>query len=185
MNLTRKTDSPEDSPPGLPMTISASHIDGLVLALTPNHHSYNFRSATLFGHATLVTSPEEKLYAMELITNRIVPSRWSNSRIPPTPAEMQSTSILRVKIQAGSAKLRSGGPHDDRHDLEDGELLERVWTGVVPAYTVLGEPVASEYNRVKEVPGYLRDFVRETNVEEREFALEALKEDGGGKQFGL
>ena len=113
---------------------------------------------------------------MELITNRIVPARWPNSRIPPTPAEMQSTSILRVKIKTGSGKLRTGGPHDDRHDLEDDELLGRVWTGVVPVYTVLGEPVASDYNRVKEVPGYLKDFVKDTNVEEKEYASEAVKE---------
>ncbi|KAJ4293879.1 hypothetical protein N0V88_005393 [Collariella sp. IMI 366227] len=137
MNLTRTQEQPD----GMPITVCASHLDGLVLALTPNSHSYNYRSALLFGHATLVTDPAEKLFAMELITNSVVPSRWENSRVPPNNAEMQSTSVLKVKIATGSAKIRSGGPHDERGDMEDEKLLDRVWTGVVPVYSVMGEPV--------------------------------------------
>ncbi|KAK4242737.1 hypothetical protein C8A03DRAFT_28967 [Achaetomium macrosporum] len=158
---------------GLPVTICASHLDGLVLALTPNSHSYNYRSAVLFGHATLVTDPAEKLYAMELITNSVAPQRWQNTRVPPNAAEMQSTSVLRVRIASGSAKIRSGGPHDDRGDMEDEALLDRVWTGVVPVYSVMGDPVAGEYNRVKEVPGYLESWRREANKDAEELAREA------------
>lgn len=157
------------------MTINTSTITGLVLALTPNHHSYNYTSATLFGHATLVTSIEEKLYAMQLITDKIVPTRWANSRTPPNQAEMTSTSILRVKIKTGSAKISSGGPKDDRHDLEDEDLKKRVWTGVVPVFTVLGEPVEGSYNVVEEVPGYLRDFIRGENEGTERVAGEAAR----------
>jgi hypothetical protein len=178
MNLNRTSTSPE----GLPVTIAASHVDGLVLSLTPNSHSYNYRSAVLFGHAQLVTDAAEKLYAMELITNGVVPGRWAGSRVPPNAAEMQSTSVLRVRIAAGSAKVRSGGPNDDRGDLEDEALLGRVWTGVVPVYTVMGEPVAGEYNRVGEVPGYLEDWRRETNKEAEEFAREAVAREGTSKK---
>lgn len=56
---------------GFPLTIAATHMDGLVLALTPNHHSYNYRSAVLHGYATPVTDVEEKLWAMEKITNNV------------------------------------------------------------------------------------------------------------------
>lgn len=56
---------------GFPLTIAATHMDGLVLALTPNHHSYNYRSAVLRGYATPVTDVEEKLWAMERITNNV------------------------------------------------------------------------------------------------------------------
>ena len=47
---------------GLPLTVAATHLDGLVLSLTPNSHSYNYRSAVVFGHASLVTDAEEKLW---------------------------------------------------------------------------------------------------------------------------
>ncbi|KAH6616966.1 hypothetical protein F5144DRAFT_519664, partial [Chaetomium tenue] len=186
INTARSADSQEE---GVPMTIAASHLDGLVLSLTPNSRkhqqhqltihppphqttpkqtalqltppqpdSYNYRSAILFGHATLVTDPAEKLYAMELITNSVVPGRWTHTRVPPNAAEMQSTSVLRVRVSTGSAKIRTGEPHDERGDMEDGELLGRVWTGVVPVYMVRGEPVAGGYNRVGEVPGYLEEW---------------------------
>ncbi len=81
MNLSRNTPEGEK---GLPVCVSASFVDGIVLSLTPNSHSYNFRSATLFGYANIVTDVEEKLYAMELMTNGVVRDRWRNTRVPPT-----------------------------------------------------------------------------------------------------
>ncbi|KAK4158412.1 hypothetical protein C8A00DRAFT_10883 [Chaetomidium leptoderma] len=159
---------------GLPVTIAASHLDGLVLALTPNSHSYNYRSAILFGHATVVTDVAEKLYAMELITNGIVPQRWAHSRVPPNAAEMQSTSVLRVRIRTGSAKIRTGAPHDEKGDMEDEGLLGRVWTGVVPVHSVLGTPIAGGYNRVGEVPAYLEGWRGEMNRDAEEYAREAV-----------
>ncbi|KAK4131010.1 hypothetical protein BT67DRAFT_452066 [Trichocladium antarcticum] len=168
INLTR--DDP--SSPGLPMTIAASHLDGLVLALTPNSHTYNYRSAVLFGHAAVVTDAAERLYAMELITDGVVPRRWAGSRVPPNAAELGSTSVLRVTIATGSAKIRTGGPHDERADMADDALRGRVWTGVVPVYSVLGAPVAAGYNRVAPVPGYLEEWRNETNKDTEEYARE-------------
>ncbi|KAI3553208.1 flavin-nucleotide-binding protein [Colletotrichum abscissum] len=163
------------SSPGLPVCIAASHLDGLVLALTPNAHSYNYRSAVLFGHATLVSDPAERLYAMQLITDGVVPGRWEASRVPPNKGELSSTSVLKVRIATGSAKIREGPPGDDRADKEDAEVTGRVWTGVVPVYQVLGEPVAGPYNEVAEVPGYLGEYVRETNAVTKEAAFEAAR----------
>lgn len=117
---------------GLPVCIAATHVDGLVLALSPFSHSYNYRSAVLQGTATVVLDVDEKLWAMTLITNGVLPKRWENSRNPPTNAEMQSTRILKVRIVSASAKVRAEGPHDERSDVQDGELVKRVWTGVVP-----------------------------------------------------
>ena len=71
---------------GLPVSIAATKVDGIVLSLTPNSHSYNYRSAILFGYATLVTNKEKKLWAMKLITNSILPGRWENTRVPPDGA---------------------------------------------------------------------------------------------------
>lgn len=136
---------------GLPLTIAATHLDGLVLALTPNHHSYNYRSAILHGFATPVTNPEEKLWAMEQITNGVVSQRWENSRIPPTKTEMTSTQILKVTIVDASAKVREGGPSDDRADMKNEELRAKTWIGVVPTWTTYGDPVASPENNVAQV----------------------------------
>ncbi|KAI0846147.1 hypothetical protein F5Y00DRAFT_149665 [Daldinia vernicosa] len=157
---------------GLPICVAASQVDGLVLSLTPNSHSYNYRSASLFGHAKLVTDIEEKQYAMELITNSVVRDRYRHTRVPPNAAEMQSTSVLRVKISAGSAKLRTGMPNDDKADMENGELLDKVWTGVVPVHYTLGEPIPGLYNRVEQVPPYLREFVADSNRYAKELAVE-------------
>ncbi|KAL8305892.1 hypothetical protein RB601_009234 [Gaeumannomyces tritici] len=94
-NLSRKgtSDGQEDGAGGIPVCISASHVDGLVLALSPFASSYNYRSAVLFGYAVLVSDEEERLYAMELITDSVVPVHEtfgepipgpSNSRAVPT-----------------------------------------------------------------------------------------------------
>ncbi|KAJ0363958.1 hypothetical protein COL154_005245 [Colletotrichum chrysophilum] len=116
----------------MPVCVAASHLDGLVMALTPNSHSYNYRSSVLFGHAKVVEDPAERLYAMELITNGVIPGSWSNTRVPPNKAELSSTSVLKVTIEAGSAKVRFGPPGDEKHDRDDAEAVNKVWTGVVP-----------------------------------------------------
>lgn len=48
----------------MPVCFAASHVDGLVLARSAFNHSYNYRSAVLFGHAAPVVDEREKLYAM-------------------------------------------------------------------------------------------------------------------------
>lgn len=163
-------------PAGLPICVSAAHVDGLVLALSPFSSSYNYRSVVLFGHATLVTDVDEKLYAMELITDGVAAGRWAQSRQPPTSAEIQSTSVLRVKIQSGSAKVRAGEPHEEVKDAKDEELVSRVWTGVVPVYETLGKPVPGSANGVSEVPGYLADYVKDSNDVSLDRALKATVE---------
>lgn len=161
---------------GLPISCAVSHVDGLVLALSAFNHSYNYRSAVVFGHAHPVENQEEKMYAMELITNSVVPDRWRNSRLPPTSAEMQSTSILKVKIASASIKFRDGGVNDDKHDLENEEALNSVWTGVVPVYTVMGDPIPGPYNRV-DLPQYASEFFKEFNEENKTQALEAARKE--------
>ncbi|KAI8961216.1 hypothetical protein F5Y11DRAFT_239531 [Daldinia sp. FL1419] len=174
-NASRGTAAPGEEE-GLPICVAASQVDGLVLSLTPNSHSYNYRSASLFGHAKMVTDIEEKIYAMELITNSVVRDRYRHTRVPPNAAEMQSTSVLRVKISAGSAKLRTGSTNDEKADKENSELLDKVWTGVVPVHYTLGEPIPGPYNKVDKVPQYLREFVTDFNSHAKELATEdALK----------
>ena len=155
---------------GVPVCIAATQVVNFVLALTPFNHSYDYRSAVVHGHAELldpVADRDENLWAMELITDGIVPRRWENTRIPPDDTEIASTRILRVRIDGASAKIRDSGVKDDRKDMKNTEVRERVWTGVIPYHEILGTPVPDEKNLVKEVPGYITDYIREHNQRSR------------------
>jgi len=114
---------------------------------------------------------------MQLITDGLVPSRWAHTRVPPNAAEMQSTAVLRVRVATGSAKIRTGGPHDERGDVGDAALRARVWTGVVPVWQTLGEPVPGSYNELGAVPAYLEEHRRGKNEEAQRGAEEAAKEE--------
>ncbi|KAH7359158.1 hypothetical protein B0T11DRAFT_244396 [Plectosphaerella cucumerina] len=173
MNSSRAAPASDSNPPGLPVSVAATHVDGLVLALTPNSHSMNYRSAVLFGHATVVEETDEKLYAMQLITDGVISGRWPNTRLPPNGAEMSSTSVLKVTISTGSAKIRTGPPSDEKHDKENQEVVDRVWTGVVPVYQTYGDLIPGPYNKVDEVPKYLSSAVKDLNEIGQEQAVEA------------
>ncbi|OCT44502.1 flavin-nucleotide-binding protein [Cladophialophora carrionii] len=192
MNLSRRaetgaevggtaTSAPEA---GLPVTISATKVDGLVLTLTPNTHDVNYRSATVYGYATLVSSTDEKLWAMETITNSVVSGRWAHTRVPPDTAEMTSTSILKVKVVGGSGKIRVGGPRDERKDLDRADVRAQVWTGTIPVWESFGDPVAFEGvsvgdgkgNLVPVVPEHVVSFVRERRGENERYALAAVED---------
>ncbi|KAG4028368.1 hypothetical protein MFRU_022g00860 [Monilinia fructicola] len=156
---------------GLPMTVAASCLDGLVLALTPNNHSYNYRSAILQGYGQIVEDVDEKLWAMKKITNTVIHERWENTRVPPTKTEMTTTQILRLTPLTASSKSRRGPPHDDRHDLKDATLRGRVWTGVVPVYTRYGAPIPGEECGVEGVPEHISKFIEVKNREGEERAI--------------
>ncbi|KAM3544728.1 hypothetical protein ARSEF1564_002318 [Beauveria bassiana] len=159
----------------IPVCVSATHLDGLVLSLSAFNSSYNYRSVVLFGHAAPVTDELEKVYALKLLTDSVVPGRWDAARLPPTRAELQSTAVLRVKIASGSFKARDGETGDDRHDMENEEVRRRVWTGVVPVHQVFGSPIASSYNRVEETPAYIAEYAQEQTRENAEYAVNAIK----------
>ncbi|KAK5136668.1 hypothetical protein LTR08_002321 [Meristemomyces frigidus] len=160
---------------GIPLCVCATLLDGYVLALSPFHNSCNYRSAVCFGHGTLVTDAEEVAFALQLITNNSIPERWENSRQPPTKAELTATGVLKVRIETASTKTRAGGPSDDRADLQNEEVTGSTWTGVVPAYMMLGEPIAAESNRVKRAPEYLSDWVADVNSLNEQKAVDAVE----------
>ena len=120
---------------GIDLCLTATLIDGLVLARSAFHHSVNYRSVVLYGQATLVTEPDEKEAALEAFTDRLVPGRWAEVRWP-TRKELKATTVLTLPIEEGSAKVRTGPPIDDEPDY----ALD-VWAGVVPLSLVQGEPV--------------------------------------------
>ncbi|KAF5324346.1 hypothetical protein D9619_011123 [Psilocybe cf. subviscida] len=167
---TRADDPNFDPLPGVPVCVSATHVDGVVLALTPFNCSCNYRSAVVHGYATTVDDPAEKMYALTLLTNNLVPGTWENTRVPPTAAEMQSTTVLRVDIVCASAKIRAWEAGNDKEDLDNMALRDRVWTGVVPMFTSHGIPVPAGENRVLVVPDRLEKFVAAENKKRATYA---------------
>lgn len=120
---------------GVEMCFTTTLIDGLVLARSAFHHSINYRSVVVLGRATLVDESDEKNRALESITEHIVPGRWADVRWP-SDLELKATSVLKLKIDEASAKLRTGGPVDDEEDY-----AMNVWAGVLPLKIEKGDPV--------------------------------------------
>lgn len=173
-NSTRKTKMDGNSIfYGVPLSVAATHADGLVLSLTPFSHSVNFRSAVVFGMATVVEDEDEKLWALKLITNGVVPMRWENTRNPPTQAELVSTAVLKVKITGGSAKIRDGGPGEEKANFSNSNVVSSVWTGVIPMYTTMSEPISGTECGVDDVPEYIKMWREETNEDRKAVSLEA------------
>jgi nitroimidazol reductase NimA-like FMN-containing flavoprotein (pyridoxamine 5'-phosphate oxidase superfamily) len=110
----------------LPVCISVTHIDGLVLARSAFHHSVNYRSVVLFSHAEKVTDQAELYEALEVFTNKMQPGRWEDVR-QPNAGEWKATMVIAFNIEEASAKIRVGGPKDDEEDY----ALD-IWAGVVP-----------------------------------------------------
>ncbi|TDL18484.1 hypothetical protein BD410DRAFT_774933 [Rickenella mellea] len=143
---------------GTPMTATATILDGYVLALSVFHHSMNYRSAVLYG----VSMPfddndtEAKMRALKLVVDSTTPGRWENAR-QPNDAELKGTGIIRMKVDTGSAKIRTGGPKDDRKDIEDTKLVSETWTGVVPISAVAGEPKPTNYAPAS-IPEHIRNL---------------------------
>jgi uncharacterized protein len=119
---------------GADICLTVTITDGIVLARSAFRSSMNYRSAVILGRAIQVTASDEKLRGLAIITNHVVPGRWEDVR-PPTAQELSVTSVLRISIHEASAKIRDGGPIDDERDL-----AFRVWAGVVPLRTCIGEP---------------------------------------------
>jgi hypothetical protein len=119
---------------GQPVCVTVTHLDGLVCARAAFSHSVNYRSAMVFGLATLVTDDTQRLAALRAVTEQLVPGRWEALRAP-TRKELAATAVLSVPLAEASVKIRTGPPADDEADLAAG-----VWAGVVPIALAFGEP---------------------------------------------
>jgi uncharacterized protein len=117
---------------GQQVCVTITLLDGLVCARAVFHHSMNYRSAVIFGEARLVTDPDEKLAALEAVTDHLVPGRWRHARRP-TQKELAATAVLALPLAEASVKVRSGGPKDDPEDYDSG-----IWAGVLPAALTFG-----------------------------------------------
>ncbi len=140
---------------GIPVCITVTLLDGLVLARSIFNHSMNYRSVVILGKATLVDDPQEKLAALRSLSEHILPGRWDDAR-QPNERELKQTSVLRVPIEEFSAKIRQGPAIDDEEDYSF-----PTWAGVVPLEMVAGTPIDdARLLPGKEVPEYAKHYGR-------------------------
>lgn len=140
---------------GVPVCITVTLLEGLVLARSIFNHSMNYRSVVILGKATLVDDPQEKLAALRILSEHILPGRWDDSR-QPNERELKATSVLRVAIEEFSAKVRQGPPIDDEEDYSF-----PTWAGVVPLEMVAGAPIDdARLLPGTKIPQYARHYTR-------------------------
>lgn len=120
---------------GVPVCVTVTLLDGLVLARSIFNHSMNYRSVVVLGTAVAVEDQEEKLAALRSISEHILPGRWAEVR-QPNEKELKATMVMRLPIAEFSAKVRQGPPIDDEEDY-----AFPTWAGVVPLKMVAGEAI--------------------------------------------
>ncbi|HXM62652.1 MAG TPA: pyridoxamine 5'-phosphate oxidase family protein [Terriglobales bacterium] len=140
---------------GIAVCVTVTLLDGLVLARSIFNHSMNYRSVVILGTARAVNDPNEKLEALRLLSEHILPGRWAESR-QPNEKELKATLVMRLPIEEFSAKVRQGPVVDDEEDY-----AFPTWAGVIPLTLVAGEPIddARLMPGVK-VPEYAQGYTR-------------------------
>ena len=135
----------------LPVCISATLLDGLVLARSAFHHSVNYRSVVMFSTPELVTDTDEMYRSLEVFTEKVCPGRWAEIR-KPTSGEWKATMILSFSITEASAKVRTGPPKDDEEDY-----TMDVWAGVWPIVSKRLSPIPDPVLKAGvRIPEYLK-----------------------------
>jgi len=129
---------------GRPLCMVVTQVDGLVLARSAFHHSMNYQSVVIYGHAREVEG-DEKYEALKIVSDQIIDGRWDEVRLP-TAIELKATTVLAITIDTASAKIRTGPPADDDADYD-----LPIWAGVLPAKMVFGSPITDPQMKM-EVP---------------------------------
>lgn len=117
---------------GVPVCVTATLVDGLVLARAAFSHSVNYRSVVIHGTVEEITEPAAKLAALEALVNKVAPGRWAEVRHPSVP-ELALTRVVALSLDRAAAKIRQGPPVDSASD----RALD-VWAGVLPLLRSVG-----------------------------------------------
>ena len=145
----------KEAPSGLPVCVTATLVDALVLGRSALHHSLAYRSVVVVGDARLVEDPAEKLRALHCLLDHIAFGRAADCRTP-NERELAKTAVLALDLVEVSAKVRDGGLVDDPEDLG----LPH-WAGILPLSLTAGTPVpAGDLDPTTPVPGYLTSYSR-------------------------
>ena len=140
---------------GIPVCLTVTLLDGLVLARSIFNHSMNYRSVMVLGTAVAVTDWHEKLEALRLLSEHILPGRWLDVR-QPTEQEMKATLVMRLPLGEFSSKVREGAPIDDEEDYSF-----PTWAGVIPLRVVADEPITDpKLSPTRDIPEYAKRYSR-------------------------
>ena len=140
---------------GVPVCVTVTLLDGLVLARSIFNQSMNYRSVVVLGTAVAVEDPREKLEALRALSDHILPGRWADVR-QPNDKELKATLVMRLPITEFSAKVRQGPPIDDEEDYSF-----PTWAGVVPLKMQTGAPINDpRLDPACEVPLYAKNYSR-------------------------
>ncbi|BCE00961.1 pyridoxamine 5'-phosphate oxidase family protein [Marinicellulosiphila megalodicopiae] len=112
---------------GNEICVSVAQTDEWVMAKSAYHHSANYRSAVLFCTGTRVINDVDFDHAFKEIINNIEPDRWEKVRAP-SKQERKGTALMKLTINEGSFKARTGGATDEKEDMD-----LPVWSGVISA----------------------------------------------------
>lgn len=122
---------------GTPTCVCVTLLDGVVLARSTFHSSFNYRSVVAFGTSRRIEDAAARRAALDVIVEHIAPGRAGEAR-PPTPGELAATEVVELLIEEASAKTRSGPPNEPEADR-----AVPVWAGVIPLRLAAGDPVAA------------------------------------------
>lgn len=121
---------------GLPVCVTVSHLDGLVIGRSAISHSMQFRSVMAFGQAQLVEDLEARRAAMAAFIDRIYPGRAAALR-PTTDGELRMIGLVEMEIEEAAAKISAGGVN-----TVPGDEAWPAWSGVAPVITTIGRLMA-------------------------------------------
>lgn len=130
---------------GVPVCVTVTQLDALVMARSGFNHSLNYRSVMAFGTAHIVDDMDEKLRELDRFIDRLYPGRRASLRANEAQ-EIKATTVIGMKIEEAAVKIRNGGPKDDEADY----ALD-CWAGLIPIHQVIGAPVADP-DRKKDIP---------------------------------
>ena len=144
---------------GIPVCLTVTLVDGLVLARSIFNHSMNYRSVVVLGTAVAVNDPQEKLAGLRALSEHILPGRWTDVRRP-NERELKATLVMRLPMEEFSAKVRQGPPVDDPEDYSF-----PTWAGVIPLAMVAGEPIGDpRLEPPRDVPQYAIEYSRKRHA---------------------
>lgn len=141
--------------PDMDVCVTVTLLDGLVLARSMFHHSFNYRSVMVLGRTRLVTDPGEKDAAVRALVEHVVPGRGQDAR-GPARKELAATAVLALPLREVSAKIRTGGANDEDEDYD-----LPVWAGVLPVALAARAPEPdSRLDPAITVPPYVAAWER-------------------------
>jgi nitroimidazol reductase NimA-like FMN-containing flavoprotein (pyridoxamine 5'-phosphate oxidase superfamily) len=135
--------------------LTATLLDGVVLARSAFHHSVNYRSVVVFGQAEQIEESSDKRRALEAFTEKLVPGRWGDVRVP-SEQELRGTAVLRIPLEEASAKVRGGGPVE-----EEADYYLPVWAGTIGLRLAAGPPEPDDRLLPGvDCPAYVNEFAQ-------------------------